>query len=203
MSFLYPDIRKTEVAFPSQAEEQVYRLAEELSDSWRVYHSVTLSMKDEREGVKDGEIDFVFYHPQHGVIVLEVKGGRISLDGSSGKFFSINRHGRSFVIKNPFQQAITWRNRFVRFLRAQNVNVPVSHAVCFPAVDESEFPVHSTIEHSVLLGRRGLENLEDFLTKVVRSFHREDFLRFQDDDDRHHEIRELLHHFCKKKYFFT
>lgn len=180
MAYLYPSIKNTEVAFSSQAEEQVYRLAEGLSDQWRVYYSITLSMKDEREGVKDGEIDFVFYHPQHGVIVFEVKGGRISLDGNTGKFFSINRHGRSFVIKNPFQQAITWRNRFVRFLRAQNVNVPVSHAVCFPGVDESEFPVHSTIEHSVLIGRKGLENLEHFLTKVVRSFHREDFLKFND-----------------------
>jgi hypothetical protein len=180
MAFLYPSTKNTEVVFASQAEEQVYTLADELPDSWRVYYSVTLSMKDEREGVKDGEIDFVFYHPSHGVIVFEVKGGRISLDGNTGKFFSINRHGRSFLIKNPFQQAITWRNRFVRFLRAQNVNVPVSHAVCFPGVDEAEFPVHSTIEQSVLIGRKGLENLECFLAKVVRSFHREDFLKFAD-----------------------
>ena len=180
MAVLHPDVKKTEVAFPSQAEEIVYRLAETLPDGWRIYHSVTLSMKDEREGVKDGEIDFVFYHPAHGVIVVEVKGGRISLDGQTGSFYSLNRHGRSFHIKNPFQQAIVWRNRFVRFLRANNINVPVSHAVCFPQVDESEFPVHATIEPSVLLGRRGLEQLEAFLKGVARSFHREDFLKFRD-----------------------
>ena len=183
MAIIHPDIKNTEVTFPSQAEEQVYRLALSLPDSWHVYHSITLSMKEEHEGVKDGEIDFVFYHPDHGVIVVEVKGGRISLDGETGKFYSLNRHGRSFLIKNPFQQAITWRNRFVRFLRSQNVHVPVSHAVCFPGVDESEFPKHATIEHSVLLGRRGLEHLEDFLKGVVRSFHREDFLRFRDVGD--------------------
>lgn len=180
MATAYPDIKLTEVVFPSQAEELVYRLALSLPDSWRVYHSITLSMREEHDGVKDGEIDFVFYHPRHGVIVLEVKGGRISLDGDTGKFYSINRHGRSFAIKNPFQQAITWRNRFVRFLRAQNIHVPVSHAVCFPQVDEAEFPKHATIEQSILLGRRGLEDLEGFLAKVARSFHREDFLRFTD-----------------------
>lgn len=189
MAMIHPDIKSTEVTFPSQAEEQVYRLAVSLPDSWRVYHSVTLSMKEEHEGVKDGEIDFVFYHPAHGVVVVEVKGGRISLDGETGKFYSLNRHGRSFLIKNPFQQAIVWRNRFVRFLRSQNVHVPVSHAVCFPAVDESEFPNHATIEHSVLLGRRGMEHLEDFLKGVVRSFHREDFLRFRDVGD---ELDRLL-----------
>ena len=180
MAFLYPDVTSTEVAFPSQAEEQVYQLAKNLPDGWRVYHSITLSMKEEYDGVKDGEIDFVFYHPSHGVIVVEVKGGRISLDGQTGKFYSMNRHGRSFVIKNPFQQAITWRNRFVRFLRASGVHVPVSHAVCFPQVDESEFPQHATIEPAVLLGRTRLSDMEAFLTKVARSFHREDFLKFSD-----------------------
>jgi hypothetical protein len=180
MAFLYPDMNQTEIAFSSHAEEQVYQLAKHLPEGWRVYHSVTLSMKEERDGVKDGEIDFVFYHPAHGVIVVEVKGGRISLDGQTGKFYSMNRHGRSFVIKNPFQQAITWRNRFVRFLRASGVHVPVSHAVCFPQVDESEFPPHATIEPAVLLGRSGLGDLAGFLSKVARSFHREDFLNFSD-----------------------
>jgi Nuclease-related domain/UvrD-like helicase C-terminal domain/AAA domain len=180
MAILHPDVKKTEVAFPSQAEEQVYQMSSKLSDEWRVYHSVTLSMREEREGVKDGEIDFVFYHPAHGIIVVEVKGGRISLDGETGQFYSLNRHGRSFLIKNPFQQAIVWRNRFVRFLRSNQIHVPVSHAVCFPQVDESEFPVHTTIEPSVLLGRRGLENLDSFLKDVSRSFHRDDFLKFND-----------------------
>jgi hypothetical protein len=183
MAVLHPDVNQTEVAFPSQAEEALYRKAATLADGWRVYHSITLSMKDEREGVKDGEIDFVFYHPSHGVIVVEVKGGRISLDGETGKFYSLNRHGRSFAIKNPFQQAITWRNRFVRFLRANGIHVPVSHAVCFPQVDESEFPKHATIEPAILMGRNKLENLESFLSEVVRSFHREDFLKFQDVAD--------------------
>ena len=189
MAILFPDVTKTEVAFTSQAEEQVYRLAKSLSNDWRVYHSITLSMKEEYDGVKDGEIDFVFYHPKHGVVVLEVKGGRISLDGESGKFYSLNRHGRSFLIKNPFQQAITWRNRFVRFLRANQVHVPVSHAVCFPQVDESEFPTHATIEPSLLLGRQGLERLEAFLEGVVRSFHREDFLKFKNVSE---ELDRLL-----------
>jgi hypothetical protein len=180
MAFIYPDASRTELAFPSQAEEQVYQIAKNLPEDWRVYHSITLSMKDEREGVKDGEIDFVMYHPAHGVIVIEVKGGRVSLDGQTGKFYSLNRHGRSFLIKNPFQQAITWRNRFVRFLRAHDIHVPVSHAVCFPQVDESEFPSHATIEPAVLLGRSRLDNLEGFLSGVARSFHREDFLKFRD-----------------------
>jgi hypothetical protein len=180
MAFLYPDVRNTEVSFPSLAEQMVYQKAGSLNDGWRIYHSITLSMKDERDGVRDGEIDFVFYHPSYGVIVMEVKGGRISLNGETGKFYSVNRHGRSFPIKNPFQQAIVWRNRFVRFLRAHHIHVPVSHAVCFPQVDETEFPKHATIEPSILMGRGQMEHFEKFLASVAHSFHREDFLKFSD-----------------------
>lgn len=177
---LFPDVRKMSVVFASSAEEQVYAMAQTLPDPWRVYYSCTLSMKEQDAGVREGEIDFVFYHPAHGVIVVEVKGGRIQLDGSSGQFSSVNRHGRSFAIRNPFQQAIAFRNRFLRFLRSHDINVPVSHAVCFPQVAETEFPPHVNIEPSVLLGRIKLETLETSLAAVARSFHSHDFLKFND-----------------------
>lgn len=177
---IFPDVRKMSVVFASSAEEQVYTLAQSLPDPWRVYYSCTLSMKEQDMGVREGEIDFVFYHPAHGVIVVEVKGGRIQLDGTSGQFSSVNRHGRTFAIRNPFQQAIAFRNRFLRFLRGHNVQVPVSHAVCFPQVDETEFPAHVNIEPSILLGRTKLESLESSLAAVARSFHSHDFLKFPD-----------------------
>lgn len=189
MAQLFPDVRKMSVVFPSAAEEQVYGIAQTLSNDWRVYYSCTLSMKEQDSGVREGEIDFVFYHPHHGVIVMEVKGGRIQLDGSTGQFSSVNRHGRSFAIRNPFQQAIAFRNRFLRFLRGHNINVPVSHAVCFPQVAESEFPPHVNIEPSVLLGRIKLEKLEASLAAVARSFHTNDFLKFADVSS---QLDELL-----------
>lgn len=181
---IFPDVRRMSVVFASSAEEQVYALAQNLPDPWRIYYSCTLSMKEQDAGVREGEIDFVFYHPAHGVIVVEVKGGRIQLDGATGQFSSVNRHGRSFTIRNPFQQAIAFRNRFVRFLRGHDINVPVSHAVCFPQVAETEFPPHVNIEPSVLLGRLKLEHLATSLAGVARSFHNEDFLRFPDVADK-------------------
>ncbi len=180
MAAIFPDMNRMSVVFASAAEETLYQLSKNLPDPWRVYYSCTLSMKEQDSGIKEGEIDFVFYHPSYGVIVVEVKGGRISLDGNTGQFYSLSRNGRSFAIRNPFQQAIQFRNRFVRFLRSHNINVPVSHAVCFPQVDESEFPPHVNIEPATLLGRTRLENLSESLEKIVRSFHSSDFLKFSD-----------------------
>jgi hypothetical protein len=180
MAKIFPDVAKMSVVFASNAEKIVYEIAEKLENPWRVYYSCTLSMKDGDSGIKDGEIDFVFYHPSYGIVVVEVKGGRVSLDGQTGQFYSENRHGRSFAIRNPFQQAISFRNRFLRFLRSNDIQVPVSHAVCFPQVDEKEFPPHVNIEPSTLLGRTGLEDLAGTLARVVNSFHSESFLKFTD-----------------------
>ncbi|MCX6119262.1 MAG: NERD domain-containing protein [Proteobacteria bacterium] len=184
MAIIFPDVNRISVVFASSAEETVYQLSVGLPDPWRVYYSCTLSMKESDSGIKEGEIDFVFYHPSYGVIVVEVKGGRISLDGATGQFYSVNRNGRSFAIRNPFQQAIQFRNRFVRFLRGHDINVPVSHAVCFPQVDENEFPPHVNIEPATLLGRVRLQNLAESLEKIVKSFHSSDFLKFQDVSNR-------------------
>lgn len=180
MAKIFPDISRMSVVFASSAEQIVYEVALALPDPWRVYYSCTLSMKESDSGIKDGEIDFVFYHPAHGVIVFEVKGGRISLDGQTGQFYSENRHGRSFAIRNPFQQAISFRNRFVRFLRNHDIQVPVSHGVCFPQVGEHEFPAHVNIEPETLIGRSRLADLGAALAKIARSFHSHDFLKFQD-----------------------
>ena len=180
MSQIFPDVSRMSVVFASSAEQHVYELSAKLPGAWRVYYSCTLAFKEQDSGTREGEIDFVFYHPQFGVIVMEVKGGRISLDGETGQFYSVNRHGRSFAIRNPFQQAITFRNRFVRFLRSHDIQCPVSHAVCFPQVDESEFPAHVNIDHATILGRSRLGNLEKTLQDIVHSFHKDDFLRFAD-----------------------
>jgi hypothetical protein len=180
MAVVFPDSSKVPVVFSSQAEEVVYLRSKELSSDWRVYYSVTLSTKEDNEGIREGEMDFLLYHPSCGIVVMEVKGGRIRLDGQTGQFYSENRHGRSFAIKNPFQQAIVFRNRFVRYMRQLGFDAPISHAVCFPSVMEQDFSAHATIEPATLLGRKGLEKLESFLLTLVKSFHSDDFLRFKD-----------------------
>src|SRR3989344_5873316 len=103
MPKIFPDIRKTRIIFASRAEELFYNLClENLSSDWMVFYSCTLSNVELGEGLKDNEIDFALYHPRFGLVVIEVKGGRIRYEKENNKFFSINRHDESFSIKNPF-----------------------------------------------------------------------------------------------------
>jgi hypothetical protein len=192
MAKIFPDSNRMSVVFASHAEESVYLAAKQLGDDWRVYYSSTLSTKEPDGHIKDGEMDFIFFHPHWGVIVMEVKGGMIRLDGSTGQFHSLSRNGREFLIKNPFQQAIVFRNRFVRFLRGQDVSVPVSHVVCFPDVNVQDFPAHATIEPATLMGRSELQQLASSLEKVASSFHKSEFLRGHSSVDAADRLDQLL-----------
>jgi len=181
MARLHPDSEKSRVVFASAAEEQFYdQCRATLGAGWQVYHSCVLSTMEGDDGLRDNEIDFVCYHPNFGVIVVEVKGGRIRHDGQTGLFYSINRHGENFEIKDPFQQALVWKSRFLRLLKRNGVKVPVSHAVCFPSAAEEEFPSSSGLVPEIIIGRGRLKDLGVALRNIAEKSQPEQYLRFQD-----------------------
>jgi hypothetical protein len=108
MAKMYPDplphyvtgnpLRSTECA--------VYRgLRDSLGDDWHVFYSRPwLGLRPDGAEV-DGEADFVVAHPDLGLLVIEVKGGVVSRDGSSDCWMSRDRHGVTHVIKDPVRQA--------------------------------------------------------------------------------------------------
>ncbi len=116
------------------AERQTFDAFQELDDNWTVLYSVAWqSMRNGREG--DGEADFVLIHPDHGILVAEVKGGsRIEI--LDGEWFS-QRRGQMVRIKNPFSQATDSKHFLGRWLSER---VPgfqgaahIGHFVVFPA----------------------------------------------------------------------
>lgn len=178
---IHPDTEKSRVVFASSAEEQFYEQCRTtLGAGWQVYYSVTLSSMEGDEGLRDNEIDFICYHPRYGVVVVEVKGGRIRRDGATGVFSSVNRHGETFEIRDPFQQALTFKSRFLRFLKKSGIRVPVSHAVSFPGASEDEFPAAAGMAPEIILGRNRLKDLDQALKALVEKSQPEQYLRFDD-----------------------
>jgi hypothetical protein len=189
MATMFPDYRQKRLIFASKAEESFYKLAEALPSSWSVYYSCTLSSVEPGKGLQDNEIDFVLYHPKYGLFVIEVKGGGISYDAEKSQFFSVNRHGQKFEIKNPFQQALVWKSRFLRFLKNRQIKVPTTHLVCFPSVREDDIPSSASVQHDLILGRDRLNRLEDYLKSIARMVHPSKFLNFA---DRRKELDQIL-----------
>lgn len=189
MALMYPDTTNARVIFASRAEEAFYDACRNsLGDAWTVYYSRTLSTVDRNTGMKDNEIDFVLYHRRYGVLVVEVKGGRIRHSAQNGKFFSINRYGETFEIKDPFQQALVWKSRFWRVLRNRNIKVPVSHAVAFPSVHENEIEESAAIVPAIVIGRQKMGSLTSALKNLVTHVQPEHHLKFDDVADELHSI---------------
>jgi hypothetical protein len=104
MARMYPQ------ALPSYVESRAERLLyeqfeQQLPDDFIVMYGVKWLIRDRSRYDRDGEIDFLVVHPRLGILVLEVKGGGIRVDGETGQWTSIDRYGNSHVIKNPFDQA--------------------------------------------------------------------------------------------------
>lgn len=89
----------------SNAERHLFReFRQQLPDDWIVMHGVGWLTRQRRRDAM-GEADFVIVHPKRGILVLEVKGGRIHGEWSDEGWTSVDGHGMSHPIKNPIKQA--------------------------------------------------------------------------------------------------
>lgn len=133
-----------------------------ISNEWYVFHSfdyVTRELNKERKRW-DGEIDFLLYHPQKGILVLEVKGGTISY--RNGQWFQEDR------TMNPVGQAKKNKYAVMKLLQeGLNRDIPLkfAHAVCFPACGvQMVWPPEA---QGIVLTEAGLSNIEKFAVRVL------------------------------------
>jgi hypothetical protein len=130
----------------SGAERRVYEaLKDGLPDDYTALHSVAWVARQPGEHAQDGEADFMLVHPKDGILVLEVKGGGVSLDGYSGQWESRDAKGHHHAIKNPFGQAKNAKYQILSFLRQHrdwdrlvSGRICIGHAVWFPDINSSE-----------------------------------------------------------------
>lgn len=130
MARMYPNRIREDTE--SHAERRLYEaFSRRLPDDWLVFHGVRWLARDTRRGARDGETDFVVAAPDHGLLVIEVKGGAIRYDGEAGQWFS-----NEVPIKDPYRQATDSKYDLIRKLREMPVwqgRPPyVQHAVAFP-----------------------------------------------------------------------
>ncbi len=140
----FPEEKRADPAF--RAEALVYdELAERLPDPWVIFYDVAIviphrpkgAVRDTSVHYDDGQADFVVAHPDHGFLVLEVKGGGIQFE--HGSWFSRNRDGLH-PIKDPFRQATSCKHALYQhlcnFFDEKRLPVPSAHGVIFPDVAE-------------------------------------------------------------------
>ena len=99
------------------SEVRVYeRIREKLGGDYTAYYSRSWHEADDHGAEFDGEADFIVAHPEHGLLFLEVKGGRVSCREAEGQWLSEDREGFKFRIKNPLSQARSSKYHFLKRL---------------------------------------------------------------------------------------
>lgn len=122
-----------------KAEVRVYdSLAEALDDNFHVFYSSPWLGTDSLGNEKDGECDFLIAHPEHGILAIEVKGGReISFDPRDGQWRSTDHGGFVHKIKDPVAQARSAKHEILKRLndspRWQSRFVHAAHGVILPS----------------------------------------------------------------------
>jgi hypothetical protein len=108
MTRIIPDLSEAQLdELPSQAEAKVYRaLRDGLPQDYVVFFQVGWILRREDEQAKDGETDFLVCHPEFGYLCIEVKGGGVGFDATTGDWFSIDRNRCKHAISNPINQAL-------------------------------------------------------------------------------------------------
>jgi len=143
------------------SEEIVFRAVQEyLSDDWYVLHSFHFTSDDPQGKKKDGEIDFLFYNPAEGIVVMEVKGGAIS--------YRDNQWYQDDRPIEPVRQTIRNKYFIVNLLSKalnRHVSLSVAHSVCFPGCHgKKDWPAE--LSGFVLTGDT-LPQIETFLKDVL------------------------------------
>ena len=153
----------------SRGEKKVFRgLEKALDDDWEVFHSAAWLIRDKQGGSKDGEIDFVLCHPDHGVLCLEVKGG--GLECNHGEWFRLEK-GKRERMKDPFQQAIDHRYALQKKLGGLagkgGEKLIIGHAVAFPDISVHKLVLAPDAPREIVIDRNDMNELAAAIERAL------------------------------------
>lgn len=129
-----------------------------------------LRRPSKKEVLREGEADFVIVHPRFGVLVVEVKGGKMFYRPETGEW---DREGATHRVKDPFEQAsnnmhaleVLMMDRSFRNYR----QLPFARARCviFPHSDYSG-TMPPGADPKILFGAKDLATISDKIENLFR-----------------------------------
>lgn len=159
----------------SNAELVVFRaLAEQLGPDYVVMHSVAWISRPSGSGPREGETDILVAHPARGLLVIEVKGGRVSLDYRTRTWVSIDRNEVAYEIKNPFEQARRGKFALLEKLRESPTwkklgirHFNLGYAVFVPGVGDGDRLRGPDAPAEIIGDRRNLSHLNAWVERAL------------------------------------
>ena len=122
MAHMHPKVLPPEIKRdPLRAAERKFyaECEEQLPNDYHVFYSSPwLGTTFDGEEI-DGEADFTIAHAEQGLLIVEVKGGRVEVAGDTLDWLSTDRHDITRRIKNPVAQARAGKHHLVEGLKAR------------------------------------------------------------------------------------
>ncbi len=157
----------------SWSEWAFYDQLEAVADAYLIFHSIKWRSKS---GGSEGEIDFLVVHPQKGILVLEVKGGIITVrDENKPQWYSRTRHtdSREFKI-DPMGQADRNAREFRAWLkhdpRTSHHDYAVFPVLVFPD-SEVVADIRLDIPTDIIIDMRHTNDLKTRFEQIFAYYH--------------------------------
>lgn len=151
-------------------EDIIFESFENLSEDYYVFHSMQILHK-EYNGTYDTEIDFIIFHPQKGVLIIEAKAGQIRYE--DGEWLYSN--GQQMKYGGPFNQAKINKYRLLSYVRDKGNKFNLTskcffgHAVCFPSINKNNlkrFPLPPESPLDIIICWDDLHSIEEKIEKI-------------------------------------
>lgn len=155
-----------------RAEVKLYDLlSQQLHGNWLLVYNVEwLGLTTTDGAPRDGETDFIVAHPDYGILLIEVKGGAISYNGSQRQWTSTDRNDIVHYI-DPFKQVIRCKYALLNKIKSlpgwSDHWVNLGHAVAFPdgSIRGLTLPLEAPAE--IIIDRHDLSNIAERITKIM------------------------------------
>lgn len=168
----------------SYGEKQVFEaLKTKLSPEYVVFHSVRWNDIYSAKRTIWGESDFTIFHPQKGIIVIEVKSGGVEYDGNFWSYIRTDNHKR-YSMKNPLKQADKSKYRFIELLEdlfeenecSSKIKCQIEPAVWFPSVSSRTAVGNMPMEYheEIVLLENALDDPETFIDNIYNFYNMKD-----------------------------
>lgn len=158
----------------TDTEKRIYEiLSKRLPQSFTVFWSVSWLAKRRTTGMTDGEADFVVVHPEHGVLIIEIKGGSIKRDGLTKKWTSTDRDGVTYDI-DPFAQVkrqfYSLRDKLRESPLTAPFTYPMTRAVWFPNLSIGSIDLGLDAPREIILDMHDLNDPQASLLRIFDSW---------------------------------
>ena len=189
MAKMYPN--SIEYVNAPYSEGLVYKALSNLNDDFVIFHSIQWTKRSITKSFTWYENDFLILHKELGLLILEVKGGRIYFE--NGVFHQVNSETKEDVSLNegndPLSQAkrgiYHFRNILEKRIKGISGRLSIEPCVWFPSVEISECPIMSTSYEDIrdiILDSNSLKSPSKAIYNVFEKYNAKDVTDITDEE---------------------